>query len=628
MHTPHSLFQIANKINHLYHDLHINNDEHKITADRLVLVGSQSSGKTTLINRIASIDFLPTGAGMVTRTPVHVTLHHTDGEYLATLSTTPNPSSPNPKPTIIHKQSYDEKTLHLDELKKRIIEQTDLITTNKYTISSTPLYVDIYSPKVTNFSFIDLPGLIATWLDDQGQQEGLIEEIKNLAIIHILQPRTTVLAVMQSDTDLQQNIGFALIKEMKTKIPDLNVIGILTKLDTITPDHTQKIEEIVQNTPASSLHLKGGYFLINNTTNNETPFFLKKFPPSTHIIQNKRYGLNNLIESTANQIIHSIKSSLPTIKNNLLEAQFHAQTTLNGLGEEMKDPSQRINFLTQTIQTIGELIESSLESNGNQHNTGQQIGTTFNSLIHNLSIINPFDKETLPDETLTTLINTFNGYHLTTQVSILKIINTCLKDPTTQAITKINKINHTCVKTIITILQQTTTLHTHSTLHPFPKLKKIIIDHLFKTLKSYADSTISFIDKYLEIQSTHIWSKDPQFESTFNELYLPKKSQNDPSSASTFKFTTDQIRTITTAYYKTIITGSQELIIKTIVSEIIKKLEKNIISELNTLLINQDIISNTSLFTEDNTTSQKRVQLRQKIGRINDIIRLIDDMMI
>ena len=49
-------------------------EESAIHVPKLVVVGSQSSGKSSLLNGILSFDLLPTGKNMVTRTPLHMEL--------------------------------------------------------------------------------------------------------------------------------------------------------------------------------------------------------------------------------------------------------------------------------------------------------------------------------------------------------------------------------------------------------------------------------------------------------------------------------------------------------------------------------------------------------------------------
>ena len=46
-----------------------------IDVPRLVVVGTQSSGKSSLLNNIISMDIMPTGKTMVTRVPLNIQLN-------------------------------------------------------------------------------------------------------------------------------------------------------------------------------------------------------------------------------------------------------------------------------------------------------------------------------------------------------------------------------------------------------------------------------------------------------------------------------------------------------------------------------------------------------------------------
>ena len=44
----------------------------KINIPKMVVIGTQSSGKSSVLNRILRMDLLPVGRQMVTRTPLHM----------------------------------------------------------------------------------------------------------------------------------------------------------------------------------------------------------------------------------------------------------------------------------------------------------------------------------------------------------------------------------------------------------------------------------------------------------------------------------------------------------------------------------------------------------------------------
>ena len=54
-----------------------------ISTPTIVVVGSQSSGKSSVLNGLISMDILPTGSSMVTRTPLNLQLIQTDKDMYA-----------------------------------------------------------------------------------------------------------------------------------------------------------------------------------------------------------------------------------------------------------------------------------------------------------------------------------------------------------------------------------------------------------------------------------------------------------------------------------------------------------------------------------------------------------------
>ena len=62
------ILAIGNVLNSIF----VNRDN--ISIPQLVTIGSQSSGKSSILNSILGIDILPTGSNMVTRTPLQLEL--------------------------------------------------------------------------------------------------------------------------------------------------------------------------------------------------------------------------------------------------------------------------------------------------------------------------------------------------------------------------------------------------------------------------------------------------------------------------------------------------------------------------------------------------------------------------
>ena len=50
----------------------------EISLPRIAVLGTQSSGKSSLLENIVGLDFLPRGSGVVTRRPLELRMVHTD----------------------------------------------------------------------------------------------------------------------------------------------------------------------------------------------------------------------------------------------------------------------------------------------------------------------------------------------------------------------------------------------------------------------------------------------------------------------------------------------------------------------------------------------------------------------
>ena len=113
----------------------------------LVSVGSQSSGKSSVIESIVGRDFLPRGTGIVTRCPLVLSLRRVEnkselewGEFL-------------------HKKNV--KFTNFDNIRREIEEQTNQIAgAQGKCISEKPINLTIYSPSVVDLTMVDLPGII------------------------------------------------------------------------------------------------------------------------------------------------------------------------------------------------------------------------------------------------------------------------------------------------------------------------------------------------------------------------------------------------------------------------------------------------------------------------------------
>ncbi|KAK4423381.1 Dynamin-related protein 1C [Sesamum alatum] len=177
----------------------------------VAVVGGQSSGKSSVLESVVGRDFLPRGSGIVTRRPLVLQLHKTEGqsEYAEFLHA--------PK----------KRFADFAAVRQEIADETDRITGKSKQISNVPIHLSIYSPNVVNLTLIDLPGL--TKVAVEGQPESIVEDIEMMVRSYVEKPNCIILAISPANQDIATSDAIKLAREVDPS--GERTFGVLTKLD-------------------------------------------------------------------------------------------------------------------------------------------------------------------------------------------------------------------------------------------------------------------------------------------------------------------------------------------------------------------------------------------------------------
>ncbi|KAJ9076649.1 Dynamin- GTPase protein [Entomophthora muscae] len=138
------LIPLVNKLQDVFNT--VGNDT--LDLPQIVVVGSQSSGKSSVLENLVGRDFLPRGNGIVTRRPLVL--------QLVTLRENAD-SDLTERAQFLHNPSK----IYTDfiEVRKEIEDETAREAGDNKGISRNPIHLKIYSPHVLNLTVVDLPGL-------------------------------------------------------------------------------------------------------------------------------------------------------------------------------------------------------------------------------------------------------------------------------------------------------------------------------------------------------------------------------------------------------------------------------------------------------------------------------------
>ena len=164
------LFENLRKLINIIDELRDVGLQNYITLPRIAVLGTQSSGKSSLLESIVGLDFLPRGEGVVTRRPLEMRLVHVQ------------PNEKDNKPWACFDNNKSEKFVNFEKVRDKINELTDKQAGKNKGIIDDPIILTVYSTTCPDLTIIDLPGITRIPLQNSDQPKDIEKITKNMAL--------------------------------------------------------------------------------------------------------------------------------------------------------------------------------------------------------------------------------------------------------------------------------------------------------------------------------------------------------------------------------------------------------------------------------------------------------------
>jgi vacuolar protein sorting-associated protein 1 len=299
-----------------------------INLPRIVVVGTQSGGKSSVLESIVGLDFLPRGDGVVTRRPLELRLVHVSESDVTRRADS----------WAIFANLPDKTFTNFDEVRDEISRQTDQVAGKNKGIIDDPIVLNVFSTTCPDLTVIDLPGVTRVPLKGSDQNDDIEKITKDMAMRYITDPRTIILAVLPANQDMSTSDALQLARFAD---PQGNrTIGVITKIDIMDPG-TDACRMLL----GEEIALKLGYVGVKNrgqadvranmrvasALDLERQWFAEhpkysKLPPG-------HTGTGHLVEKLTKVLFRHIRNFLPEIKKEILERKRKVNERLSELGE-------------------------------------------------------------------------------------------------------------------------------------------------------------------------------------------------------------------------------------------------------------------------------------------------------
>ncbi|CAN6612046.1 vacuolar protein sorting-associated protein 1 [Trichomonascus vanleenenianus] len=373
-----------------------------IDLPQITVVGSQSSGKSSVLENIVGRDFLPRGTGIVTRRPLILQLTNRKAGF----NTPPLPEGVKLKEgesaeewgEFLHvpgKRMYD-----FNQIRQEIMRETETTTGKNAGISPNPINLRIFSPNVLTLTLVDLPGLTKVPVGDQPKD--IERQIRDMVLKFITKPNAIILSVTSANTDLANSDGLKLAREVDPE--GSRTIGVLTKIDLMDQG-----TDVVDILAGRVIPLKYGYVPVINrgqkdVTSNKSikdalayeRQFFEEHP--SYRAKAQYCGTPFLARKLNTILMHHIKSTLPDIKARIHSTLSKYQMELAQLGGGDDLLSSPSNTVLNVITELSNEYRTILDGNSQDLSTaelsgGARISFVFHELYANgIRAVDPFDQ--------------------------------------------------------------------------------------------------------------------------------------------------------------------------------------------------------------------------------------------
>ncbi|KAF5231066.1 hypothetical protein FANTH_13546 [Fusarium anthophilum] len=334
---------------------------HKYLAiPQLVVVGEQSSGKSSLLRTLTDISF-PVMAGIGTRFPIRVVSRRSPSaqgsreRFRISLERAPRDVNGLQRADA----AADDYCLEGDTLTMDVFEAAlkDL-SENKIGIRKGQgvgaknfvpdiVRVELEGPNRSPFNILDLPGLISS---EYGVNEPEPLGTQELAKEYISRPENTIICTIPATSDLGNQQAYQICKE---HISDKSrLVGVFTKCDKADRDEAERavISAKSDIDSGDSIFMDGMFVVCNKTSEsrvNENDFFNHK--PWSQIHSGRR-GSEKLKDHLGEILTCEIEKAFPKLENDINESLKEKRAKLKDLGEPRLNDSQQQEYLNRFVR--------------------------------------------------------------------------------------------------------------------------------------------------------------------------------------------------------------------------------------------------------------------------------------
>ncbi|KAG4197988.1 hypothetical protein ERO13_A05G060900v2 [Gossypium hirsutum] len=472
-----------------------------ISVPQVAVVGSQSSGKSSVLEALVGRDFLPRGCDICTRRPLVLMLEN---------------HSPNSDDDRIEWGEFrhlpGRRFYDFSQIRREIQAETEREAGCNKGVSEKQIRLKISSPNVLNMTLIDLPGITKVPVGDQPSD--IEARIRRMIMAHINNENCIILAVSPANSDLATSDALQIAKLADPT--GSRTVGVITKLD-IMDRGTNACNFLL----GKVVPLKLGYVgVVNrcqedinkNRSIQEALAYEEQFfhdHPVYNSVSN-HCGIPQLAKKL-NQILEQhIRKDLPRLKAVLNSRMHAAMKELQTYGDVVESKAEQGAALLHILRRYCDDFSAMVDGKSPDMSTkelfgGARIHYLFQSMfVKLLEEVDPCEK--LTDEDIVYALRNSSGLR-----NVLFVPEVPFEVLVRRQIAQLSDPCHQCLWIVYDELIKICQACESTGLKRFPSLRRHINDVVRKFLDAAAKPAETMIRNLIEMEMDYINSSHPSF---------------------------------------------------------------------------------------------------------------------
>jgi GTP-binding protein EngB required for normal cell division len=610
------LYENLRKVVNLIDELRDIGLQQHISLPRIAVLGTQSAGKSSLLESIVGMDFLPRGDGVVTRRPLEMRLVHV-------------PNGQNDKPYAVFDRFKDKKFTNFDEVRDTINKLTDEVAGASKGIVDSPIILTVYSYSCPDLTLVDLPGI--TRIPIAGQQQDIERVTKEMAKRYCGDPRTIILAVIPANADMSTSDALQMAMELDPK--GTRTLGVITKIDIM--DRGTNAKKMIMG---EEIALKLGYVGVKGRSKHDIDM---KVTVRKGLDEEKQYfashpvystmppgylGIETLTQKLTKILFHHIRAYLPEILKEINSKIKDCEERMKDLGTSLPiSTKDKIQLLWQLVTKFTENFKNALSGRYDAKlesvieldvSGAAHIKAMFSELYGNYVSTDYKATEDYTDRDIDKAIIMHEGDSIPGFPSIDAFLYLLqpqldkLKEPATGLISFVYGYMEELAVSILSKL-----------FHRFPSILDVVQEIVLKAMQEHREKTRRVVEQVIEAESNFLYTTDTDYLTKRGAFVTPSDPKNQNRIMDANRVLANELRYRIDAYFNLVCRNVRDSVPKIIGTFLVRACQDDLKFTLYDAINKHDELM--TLLSEPESITMERQTLQKTLDTLNKAIRAI-----